>query len=140
LAHLPLFFKGNGVDYTNLTATESKVRAGKTFIGSGSDDIRTGTVPEHAQVSYSLPANGTYSIPAGIHNGDDTISQSIPTMAGQTVTPGVGEIIIECAGKYMIGDIIVNAVDNLYDYNIKLGQKVGDAPGEVTGTFEGFVD
>ena len=140
MAHLPLFFKGNSVDYTNLTATESKVRTGKTFIGSGTDDIRTGTVPEHAQVSYSLPANGTYNIPAGIHNGDDTISQSIPTMAGQTVEPGVGEIIIECAGKYMTGDIIVNAVDNLYGYNIKLGQKVGDAPGEVTGTFEGFVD
>lgn len=140
MAHLPLFFKGNSVDYTNLTATELKVRTGKTFIGAGADDIRSGTVPEHAQVSYSLPANGTYNIPVGIHNGDDTISQSIPTMAGQTVTPGVGEIIIECAGKYMTGDIIVNAVDNLYDYNIKRGQKVGDAPGEVTGTFEGFVD
>ena len=140
MAHLPLFFKGNSVDYTNLTATEPKVRTGKTFIGSGSDDIRTGTVPEYAQVNYSLPANSTYNIPVGIHNGDDVISQSIPTMAGQTVTPGVGEIIIECAGKYMTGDIIVNAVDNLYDYNIKLNEKVGEAPGEVTGTYEGFVD
>lgn len=140
MARLPLFFKGNGVDYTNLTATEPKVRTGKTFIGAGSDDIRTGTVPEHAAVTYSLPANGTYNIPIGIHNGDDTISQSIPTMAGQTVTPGVGEIIIECAGKYLTGDIVIMAVDNLYADNIKLGQKVGDAPGEVTGTFEGFVD
>lgn len=140
MAHLPLFFKGNSVDYTNLTATESKVRTGKTFIGTGSDDIRTGTAPEYAQVNYNLPANSTYNIPVGIHNGDDVISQSIPTMAGQTVTPGVGEIIIECAGKYMTGDIIIMAVDNLYPENIKLGQKVGDAPGEVTGTFEGFVD
>jgi hypothetical protein len=140
LAKVPLFFVGSSVDYTNLTATEVKVRTGKTFIGAGTDDIRTGTVPEYAATTYNLPANGTYSIPVGIHNGDDVISQSITTMTGQTVTPGVGEIIIECAGKYMTGDIIVMAVDNLYPENIKLGQKVGDSPGEVTGTFEGFVD
>lgn len=140
MAHLPLFFKGNGVDYTNLTATEPKVRTGKTFIGAGSDDIRTGTVPEHATVTYSLPANGTYNIPVGIHNGDDTISQSIPTMAGQTVTPGVGEIVIECAGKLMTGDVVIMGVPNLFNYNIKLGEKVGEGVGEVEGTFEGFVD
>lgn len=140
MAQLPLFFKGNSVDSTNLTATELKVRTGKTFIGDGSDDIRTGTVPEHAVTSYSLSVNSTYNIPVGIHNGADTISQSIPTMTGQTVTPGVGEIIIECAGKYLTGDIIVMAVDNLYPENVKLGQKVGESPGEVTGTFEGFVD
>lgn len=140
MAKLPLFFKGNSVDYTNLTATESKVRQGKRFIGQGSDDIRMGTVPEHEQTSYSLPINGTYNIPAGIHNGADTVSQAIPTMEGQTVTPGVGEIIIECAGKYMTGDITVMAVENLYPENIKLGQIVGDPPGAVEGKFEGFVD
>lgn len=140
MAKLPLFFKGNSVDYTNLTATELKVRQGKRFIGRGSDDIRTGAVPEHEQTNYSLSINGTYNIPEGIHNGVDTVSQSVPTMAGQTVTPGVGEIIIECAGKYMTGDITVMAVDNLYPENIKLGQIVGDSPGEVEGTFEGFVD
>lgn len=140
MAELPLFFKGNSVDFSTLTATELKVRNGKTFIGAGSDEIRTGTVPEYAQSNNSLAVNATYNIPVGIHNGVDVVSQSVPTMPGQTITPGVGEIVIECAGKYMTGDIIVEAVPNLYDYNVKLGAKVGEAPGEVTGTFEGFVD
>lgn len=66
MAELPLFFKGNSVDFSTLTATESKVRTGKTFIGAGSDDIRTGTVPEYAQSNNSLAVNATYNIPAGI--------------------------------------------------------------------------
>ncbi|WP_313259946.1 hypothetical protein [Lacrimispora sp.] len=140
MAELPLFFRGKSVDYSGLTATESKVRTGKKFIGAGSDDMRTGNVPEYAPVNYTLPVNGTYNIPVGIHNGTDTISQSIATMPGQTVNPGVGEIIIECAGKYMTGDIVIMPVDNLYSENIKMGAKVGDPPGEVTGAFEGFVD
>ena len=73
MAKLPLFFKGNSVDYTNLTATENTVRAGKRFIGQGSDDVRTGSVQEHAAVSLNLPINGTYNIPPGIHNVTDTI-------------------------------------------------------------------
>lgn len=140
MAELPLFFKGNSVDFSTLTATESKVRTSKTFIGSGSDEIRTGTVPEYAQSNNSLAVNGTYNIPVGIHNGIDVVSQSIPTMAGQTVTPGVGEIVIECAGKLMTGDIVVLAVDNLSAGNVKLGAVVGEGAGAVTGTFEGFVD
>lgn len=140
MAEIPLFFKGNSVDFSTLTATESKVRAGKTFIGSGSDDIKTGTVPEYAQSNNNLAVNATYNIPAGIHNGVDVVSQSVPTMTVQPITPGVGEIVIECAGKYLTNDIVILAVDNLYPENIKLGAVVGEAPGAVTGTFEGFVD
>ena len=140
MAELPLFFKGNSVDFSTLTVTESKVRINKTFIGAGSDDIRTGTVPEYAQSNNNLAINATYNIPAGIHNGIDVISQSITTMTGQTVTPGVGEIVIECAGKYMTGDVVVLAVDNLSADNVKLGAIIGESPGAVTGTFEGFVD
>lgn len=140
MAKLPLFFKGNSVDYTNLTATESKVRQGKRFIGQGSDDIRTGTVPEHEQTSYSLPINGTYNIPAGIHNGADTVSQEIPTMEGQYVTPGAGTTVIKCAGKYMTGDIVVYAAENLSPDVIKFGVTVGEGEGAVVGNYQGFVD
>lgn len=140
MAKLPLFFKGNSVDFTTLTAEEHMVRTGKRFIGRGSDDIRTGTLPEHSQTSYSLPINGTYNIPVGIHNGVDTISQSIQTMAGQYVTPGAGSTVIECAGKYMTSDTIVYAVENLYPEMIKYGVTVGEGDGAVIGTFQGFVD
>lgn len=140
MAELPLFFKGNSVDFSTLTTTESKVRIGKTFIGAGSDNIRTGTVPEYAQSNNSLAVNATYNIPVGIHNGIDVVSQTEPTMSGQTITPGVGEIVIECAGKYMTGDIVILAVDNLLPENVKLGAIVGEGAGAVTGTFEGFVD
>lgn len=140
MAELPLFFKGNSVDFSTLTATELKVRNGKTFIGAGSDDIRTGTVPEYPQSNNTIAVNATYNIPAGIHNGVDTVGQQVPTMPGQTITPGVGEIVIECAGKYLTGDIVVMPVDNLYAENIKLGAVVGEGSGAVTGTFEGFVD
>ena len=140
MAKLPLFFKGNSVDFTTLTATESMVRAGKKFIGQGSDDIRTGTLPERSATTYSLPINGTYNIPTGIHNGVDTISQNIPTMSGQYVTPGAGSIVIECAGKYMTSDIVVYAVENLPPEMIKFGVPVGEGAGAVVGTFQGFVD
>lgn len=140
MAILPLFFRGQSVDFSGLTAVEDLVRKGKKFIGRGSPDIRTGTLAEKDETSYKLPINGTYNIPAGIHNAEDTVDQEIATMAGQIVTPGAGPVVIQCAGKYMTGDIIVYAVENLTAENIKFGEVVGEGEGAVTGTCQGFFD
>ena len=82
MAILPLFFRGQSVDFSGLTAVENLVRKGKKFIGRGSSDIRTGNLEEKNATSYKLPINGIYNIPAGIHNAEDTVEQEIATMAG----------------------------------------------------------
>lgn len=140
MAILPLFFHGQSVDFSGLTAVEALVRKGRKFIGKGSPDIRTGTLEECNVSSYTLPLNGTYTITAGIHNAEDTVNQSITTMSGQMVTPGAGPVVIQCAGKYMTGNIIVYAVENLSPDNIKYGEVVGEGEGAVTGTCQGFFD
>lgn len=137
---LSLPFKGQNVDISSLTAAPSDVRKGKKYIGSGGDDERIGEMERIAPVTHSLPLNGVYNIPAGEHTGQDVIRQELPTMGTQYVAPGAGQIVIECAGKYMTGNIVIQAVANLTAENIKYGVTVGEGEGAVTGTCQGFFD
>ena len=112
---LSLPFKGQNVDISSLTAAPSDVRKGKKYIGLGSDDERIGEM-------------------------EDVIRQELPTTGAQYVAPGAGQIVIECAGKYMTGNIVIQAVANLTAENIKYGVTVGEGEGAVTGTCQGFFD
>ena len=101
---------------------------------------RIGEMERIAPVTHNLPLNGVYNIPAGEHTGQDVIRQELPTMGTQYVTPGAGQIVIECAGKYMTGNIVIQSVANLTAENIKYGVTVGEGEGAVTGTCQGFFD
>lgn len=92
-------------------------------------------ITNRGAVSASLGINGTYTIPAGYHNGAGKVTQSIDTMGAQTVTPGNSQKVVSCSGKYMTGNVTVQAVSNLIAANIKKGVVVGG----VTGTWEGYV-
>lgn len=71
----------------------------------------TGTIPVIADVTYDLPMNSIYTIPEGYHSGAGRVYQSIETLTEIKVTPSHKSQTIKTAGKFMIDDIIVNAVD-----------------------------
>lgn len=92
-------------------------------------------ITNRGAVNTALGINGTYTIPEGYHNGAGKVTQNIATMGAQTVTPGNSQKVVSCSGKYMTGNVTVQAVSNLIAANIKKGVVVGG----VTGTWEGYV-
>lgn len=125
---------GSGFDDSQLTATPDKVKNGKTFYGSGSDDIQIGTVTEIPEETITLPLNGSYSIPQGIHSGSGKVTQNLPTNPGGTVYPTSDKQVVKTANKYMTDDLYVAPLTGLKPENIKKGVTILG----VTGTYEGY--
>ena len=125
---------GSGFDDSQLTATPDKVRNGKTFYGSGSDSIQTGTVTEIAAETVKLPLNGSYTIPQGIQSGNGKVVQSLQTSSGGTVYPTSEKQTVQTANKYMTDDVYVAPLTGLKPENIKKGVTILG----VTGTYEGY--
>ena len=73
---------GGGVDCDAATAMKSDVLAGKTFGGKDSDDLQTGTMVNNGARTASLNCGGSYTIPAGYHNGSGKIIAN--SLASQT--------------------------------------------------------
>lgn len=125
---------GSGFDDSQLTATPDKVRNGKTFYGSGTDEIQTGTVTEILAETVTLPLNGSYSIPQGVHSGNGKVVQSLQTSAGGTVYPTSEKQTLQTSNKYMTDDVYVAPLTGLKPENIKKGVTILG----VTGTYEGY--
>ena len=125
---------GSGFDDSQLTATPDKVRNGKTFYGSGSDSIQTGTVTEIVAETVTLPLNGSYVISQGIHSGNGKVVQNLPTSSGGTVYPTSEKQTVQTANKYMTDDVYVSPLTGLKPENIKKGVTILG----VTGTYEGY--
>ncbi len=136
---LGLPFKGSGVDVTGLTATSPRVKKGKTFYGTGTDNEQSGTMQDVEAVNKKMNINETYNIIPGYHNGNDTFQQSLETFYGTFVDPGLGTQVVETKGKYAMYDVIVLEVSGLRPDVIKYGVVVGEGEGAVTGTWQGFV-
>ncbi len=72
-------------------ATLADVLSGKTFSNSSEVGL-TGTMPNRGAVSQSLNAGGSYTIPAGYHNGSGKVTAN--SLASQTsATAGAGQIL-----------------------------------------------
>ena len=125
---------GGGADLDVVTAGRPDVLTGKVIVDKDGEPL-TGTMPDRGAISTSLGINGNYTIPEGYHNGSGKVTQSIATMGGQTINPNASQQTVSSSGKYMTGNVVVNAVSNLAAANIKKGTVVGG----VTGTFEGYV-
>lgn len=117
---------------TDATATAAQILTPKTCWVKGVKI--TGTMPNNGAISYSLPLNGTYKIPAGYHNGGGKVTQSIATQGGWTITPGTGNKLGCAANRYCTGNIYVKGDGNLVAWNIKKGVNIFG----VTGTYQGF--
>ena len=72
-------------------ATVADVLEGKTFSNSSSVGL-IGTMPNKGAINQTLNAGGSYTIPAGYHNGSGKVTAN--TLASQTsATAGAGQIL-----------------------------------------------
>lgn len=125
---------GGGADLDVITAQAGDILAGKVIVDPDGEPL-TGTMPNNGAVSKVLPINGSYTIPAGYHNGSGKVTQSIPTREAATIIPSTANQTAISAGYYASGNVIVAGDPNLQADNIKKGARIFG----VTGTFEGLV-
>ncbi len=75
---------------SDATATDGEVLSGKTFYAKGQKI--TGKMTNRGAVTQALNAGGSYTIPAGYHNGSGKVTAN--SLAGQTNgTAGVSDIV-----------------------------------------------
>lgn len=115
-------------------ASDGQVLSGQTYYNTDAKTKRTGTMPNRGAVNQSLAINGSYTIPAGFHNGSGKVTQSVKTKGAQTYTPGTTNQTI-AAGQYLTGAQTIKGDPNLRPENIKKGVSIMG----ITGTWEGYV-
>ena len=106
------------------TAASGNVLEGKTFYAT-SLTASTGTMKNNGAISASLPINGTYTIPAGYHNGSGKVIQTIATKSSATYYATTSDQVIN-SGQYLTGNQIIKALssNNLSSANIKSGTTI----------------
>jgi len=110
-----------GVETGDATAVASEILSGKTAYAKGSK--LTGLMANRGAVNQSLAINGTYTIPAGYHNGSGKVTQSITTKEAATITPGTTNQTI-AAGQYLSGIQTIKGDANLIPANILSGKSI----------------
>lgn len=118
---------------TSATATARHILSGQTAWVNGSKV--TGSIANRAGWTGRIGVNGKVMIPEGHHNGQGYVDQSIPTMGGQTITPGASQQTVSCSGKYMTGNIVIKNVAPPPPDCLKKGYSYMG----ITGTWEGYV-
>lgn len=93
-----------------------------------------GSMPNKGTTNGSIGVNGTYTIPAGWHNGSGKVTQSLSTQGGTTVTPGTSQKTVIAASKWSTGNQVVAGSGNLTAGNIKKNVNIFG----VVGTMSGF--
>lgn len=157
---------GGGLDTEELTASAADVMEGKKAGVQGSDEPVTGTMPDRGAVNRTLNAGGSYTIPAGYHNGGGKVtanslasqtsgnasaghilSGKTAWVNGQKVTGNIasmgGQMITPNAYSHTLSCSGKYMTGNVYVpavSNLSAGTiKKGVTVGGVTGTFEGYV-
>nr|DAI87336.1 MAG TPA: tail protein [Caudoviricetes sp.] len=126
---------GVTVDSTAVTATESDVLIGKTYMKSNGDK-GVGTKPDNGSPQKTLPLNGSIVLPSGYYGGG-TVKSSVPTYNGETIVTGKNSITVKTSGKYATGNIELKPIANLTSAVIKKGMYVA---GIGPGTWEGYLN
>ena len=119
---------------TSATATAARILSGRTAWVNGSK--LTGTMTNRGAISQKLAANGSYTVPAGWHNGSGKVTQSLTTQGAKNVTPKTTNQTACAASRWTTGNIVIVGASTLTAGNIKKGVKIFN----VTGTFTGIVD
>lgn len=126
---------GGAPDTRGITAVESDVLKGKTFL-KVDGNVGTGTMTDRGSPTYNLPINGSIVLPEGSYTGG-TVKQNVPTFPGQTVYSGKNKVVVETSGKYATGNIYIPQIKGLTPAVIKKGMYVA---GVGPGTWEGYVN
>lgn len=120
------------------TLAASQALSGQTYLKWNPQtklfERHTGSMANRGAVNQSLAINGSYTIPAGFHNGSGKVTQSVKTKGAQTYTPGTTNQTI-AAGQYLTGAQTIKGDPNLRPENIKKGVSI---MGNI-GTWEGYV-
>ena len=119
---------------TSGTATAARILSGRTAWVNGSK--LTGTMTNRGAISQKLAANGSYTVPAGWHNGSGKVTQSLTTQGAKNVTPTTSNQTACAASRWTTGSIVILGSSALIAGNIKSGVKIFG----VTGTWTGPVD
>lgn len=107
---------------SSVNAAAGDVLSGKIIVGATGEAI-TGTMANNGAVSKVLDAttgNQSYTVPAGYHNGNGTVSVSLenktatPAATAQDVTPTTGKVL----GKVTINAIPANFGDTTGDTGV----------------------
>lgn len=130
---IPAGYTTGGTVTANSLASQTGIDSGKTAISAGqvltgyqgwvNGSKITGSMTNRGAWTSSLGINGKVTIPAGYHNGSGYVNQSISTMGAQTITPSTSSQTVSCSGKYMTGNVTVNAIPSSY-VNISSGASV----------------
>lgn len=121
---------GGGAISDDITLRQSDVPVGLTAVTFDSDDeIVEGTLTTTASPDKVLKDETFYNTET--HQKE---SGTIESMEAQTITPGASAQTVSCTGKYMTGDVTINAVAGLSAGNIANGVTVGG----VSGTYKGL--
>ena len=116
---------------TSANATAGYILTGYNAWVNGSNV--SGLMANQGNVSQSLAANGSYTIPAGWHAGAGVVNQSLATQGAVNVTPGTANKTACAANRWTTGSIIILGSSNLTAGNIKKGVSIFG----VTGTWVG---
>ena len=116
---------------TSATATAARILSGRTAWVNGSK--LTGTMTNRGAISQKLAANGSYTVPAGWHNGSGKVTQSLTTQGAKNVTPKTTNQTACAASRWTTGNIVIVGSSALVAGNIKKGVKIFNVTGTWTG-------
>ena len=129
-------FDVDGSFTSDANAVAAEILTGK--IGYVKGQKITGSMPNRGAVSQWLGINGTYTIPAGYHNGQGVVKQSITTKGEATYTPSTREQVIE-KNQYLTGSQFIKGDSNLVAGNIRSGVSIFGVAGSFVEGSGGYL-
>ena len=106
------FLSSGGADESdsNTVGTDgSKVLEPHTFIGSDGE-VHTGTMPNKGAITANLNCGGSYTIPAGYHNGSGKVTAN--SLASQTGANATAGDILKDKTAWVNGSKLTGTIDN----------------------------
>ena len=114
-------FDVDGAFTSDANAVAAEILTGK--IGYVKGQKITGSMPNQGAMWEKLSINGTVTIPAGYHNGQGKVTQSIPTKGAASYKPGTSAQTI-LSGQYLTGNQTIQGDGNLVAGNIRSGVSI----------------